>query len=1113
MTLRPFAQALAGVLALAALSAPLARAATTQATVAAPDGARLRIEAVGNHIVRLWLKPTGSFVRKPSLALENAPDTRVPLRVTQSDASEQVETTAVSVNVRRADLGLDVAARPDGVTLLSGLRINPGPNGSWTLTCPLAPSEHLYGLGEDNMNHGQLDRRGTIRDLWAGQQIKSGNVTADYPIPFLISTGRDGHAYGLFFDNVHRLHFDLGKTNPNQLTLTSPGGEIDLYVIDGPRISDIIERYTRLTGRPSLPPLWALGYWQSKCVYYDWKSLDEVYQQLTRRGYPVDVMVIDSGWSQYRNNYVWPKRWYEEGRTPEQWIEHYRKLGVHIVISQAGPMVEKESPTFATGWKAGVFATDGKGHPVQCGYYNGCLLDYTNPHLNDWLWPQTAKITREGVSGWWLDLTEPEGEPPQTVYYGGRPANIHNQFSFLCTKSFEGVQLAVHPDQRPFVLTRCGSAGIQSHHAALWTGDITSDYATLRAHPGEMLDSGMSGITYWTCDTGGFLEGFYKNDQLGAHAKLYERWMQFSAFAPITRAHKAGPSAPYEFGVACEQGTRHYLRLRYRLMPYIYSCAWQASRTGMPIDRALPLAFQDDPGSLKADGTQYLFGPSLLVAPVLNEGVSNRLVYFPPGEWYDWDTGVEYQGGRTWVVAAPQNRIPVAVRAGAIIPTAPAMRNTGEKPWDPLTVEIFPSGRSEFTLYRDDGGTFAYRHGDYTVTRLACDASARRVRFTIDESNKRFTPAVYVARFHLGAAPTAVSIGGAAAQEVVSSSPAVGQWHWDPAERVLSVALDGRQGTHHEVAVELSSKRLPARPAPLLKADVIDEKTEAGGSSRPIPQFYPPPALPTTVKAVNYDKGGEGVAFHMTHPLPARAQYRLDDIGCVENDDAGGGYALAGLLPGEWTRTELDGGNGGYFDLSIRIKGAPGAGFRLYAEDQPVGSVVIPAGFPAGWHDLVLHDVYLNPGEFELMLMADKGGFQLNTLDFRRSANPPAQVPAALGVRTGTAEIGDPGKGLGGYGIVRTLGRKGSSLTVGLVAGPRGASGIRIHYLTQAPVAVPFTLQVDDQPEKPVVLPAASAWTDFVLPAKLGPGAHKIVLRGQVDGWDGINVDSLALAP
>ncbi len=304
-------------------------------------------------------------------------------------------------------------------------------------------------------------------------------------------------------------------------------------------------------------------------------------------------------------------------------------------------------------------------------------------------------------------------DPPQTHYFGGLPANVHNEYSQRVTRSFEGAQLAETPDRRPMILTRTGSAGSQSHHAAVWTGDIYSDYATLRAHPPEMLNSGLSGLTWWTCDTGGFMEGYYRNDQMGAHARLYERWMQFSVFSPITRAHKAGGRPePYQFGPAVEQSCLHYLKLRYRLLPYIYSYAWEASRTGVPLVRPLAFEFQDDAQSLATPGDQYLFGRELLVAPALHEGQTNRSVYFPPGRWFDWDTGVEYPGGRAWVVAAPQNRIPVAVRAGAIIPMAPDMRSTSEKPWDPLTLEVFPSGKSAFTLYRDDGNSFGYQRGE-----------------------------------------------------------------------------------------------------------------------------------------------------------------------------------------------------------------------------------------------------------------------------------------------------------------------------------------------------------------------------------------------------------------
>jgi alpha-glucosidase (family GH31 glycosyl hydrolase) len=195
----------------------------------------------------------------------------------------------------------------------------PAAGGPWTLTEELAPEEHLFGLGQDNHNNGRLDRRGVVRELWAGQQISSGNVTAEYPVPLLLSTGRDGHAYGFFFDNVHRLRFDLGKV-PGRPAAPGRGraARSTSTSSTGPRLADVIERYTALTGRPSLPPLWALGYWQSKCTYYDWNALDEAYNQLTARGFPVDVMVIDADWPEVVTDYVWAKRWIDtaHGLTP-----------------------------------------------------------------------------------------------------------------------------------------------------------------------------------------------------------------------------------------------------------------------------------------------------------------------------------------------------------------------------------------------------------------------------------------------------------------------------------------------------------------------------------------------------------------------------------------------------------------------------------------------------------------------------------------------------------------------------------------------------------------------------------------------------------------------------
>jgi alpha-glucosidase len=1074
---------------------PAAAETQTQAVITGPSGARLRVEALDSRILRLWLKPSGEFVRQSSLAMETAPTGRVPLSVDQG----AIRTADLSVKVDPKTLAFSILSR-EGKAIIPDALIQVSTSGAWTMTYALSKADRIFGLGQDNRNNGRLDRRGVIRDLWAGQQIQSGNVTAQYPVPLLLCVGPRG-AYGIFFDNVHHMRFDLGKTKSGTMRLDADGGEIDLYVLAGPRLADVIERYTSLTGRPSLPPLWALGYWQSKCTYWDWKALDEAYDQLNQRGFPVDVMVIDADWPEIVTDYQWAKRWFPEGGSPADKIADYAKKGVKIVMSQSGPMVKAESPTFKSGWDLGVFATDGKGNPVEAGYYGGKLLDFTHPRMDAWLWPQTRKLNEQGTAGWWLDLDEPEGEPPQTVYYGGRPADIHNQYSLLCTRSFEGVQLAVHPDQRPFILSRAASAGSQRHHEAVWTGDIYSDYATLRAHPPEMLNSGLSGLPYWTCDTGGFLVGDYKNDRFGAHARLYERWMQFSTFSPITRAHKAGGvPEPYALGPAAEQGNKHYLQLRYRLLPYIYSYAWEASQKGLPLVRPLALEYQDDPGSLAAAGDEYLFGRELLVAPVLHEGQVNRSVYFPPGKWYDWDTGLEYQGGRVWVVSAPQNRIPVAVRAGAIIPMAPDMKNTASGAWDPITLEVYPSGKSSFTLYRDDGATFAYQKGRYTTTSITSEADDSRVRLVVEESNKDFVPKKYLLRLHLVRKP--VSVSGAS------------DWSWDDAARVLSAGLPDEDSSRHQVEVSLG-EALPARLAPSLKAQAIDPKAEAAGNmGRPMPHFFPPPALPARFRAVNYDKGGEGIAFHSARPMPAKGLYRDDAFAIAATNDAGGGFVLSALRPEEWARYTIDGGNGGYFDLTARAASAAGAGrLRLMSQDQVAAQIDVPAtGGDDEFKDVLVPGVYLNPGEQTLMAYVDKGGFSLASLDLRPAKSAPSVYPAVLASRRGVAEIAGRGDAGRPQGFIRNLGRVGSGLDFGVVAGAAGAQTLRMSYTNGLKKPVALSLTVGKGPALNLDLPPTEGqWRPFDVPVRLESGANRVSLSGREEGWDNIQFESLEL--
>jgi alpha-glucosidase len=1080
-------------------------AAPTHTVFAGAQGTQVHVDAPAAGILHVWVARHGADGREASLATQDAPKDRVPLQREDRSGHVMVDTGRLRLDFEPATLGFSLREPKGGGTLIekAAFQVAPG-KPAWSLTATLAANEQVMGLGEDNHNNGRLDRRGTVRDLWAGQQIESGNVTAQYPIPFQVDLLPDGRAFGVFYDNVHHLTYDLGHAKPNELRLDAAGGEIDVYFIAGPKIADVIERYTRLTGRPSLPPLWTLGYWQSRCTYYDWSQLDAAYEQLHARGFPVDVMVIDADWPEVITDYQWAPRWLASGRTPAEKIADYARRGVKIVMSQSGPMVRQDSPTYPSGWARGVFATDGHGNPVECGYYGGKLLDFTAPRMNEWLWPQLHARDADGIAGWWLDLTEPEGEPPQTVYHAGPAADIHNEYSLRCTLSFEGVQLKDRPDQRPWILTRTGSAGLQRHHASVWTGDIYSDYATLRAHPPEMLNSGLSGFAWWTCDTGGFLTGYYRNDLMGAHARLYERWMEFSAFSPITRAHKAGGvPEPYQFGPAVEQSTRHYLRQRYRLMPYLYSCAWQASQTGLPIVRPLALEFQDDPDSRTTPGDEYMFGAELLVAPVLAEGVGNRAVYFPPGRWVDWDTGVEYEGGRKWVVAAPQNRIPVAVRPGAIIPLAPDMQSTGEKPWDPLTLEVFPAGRSEFTLYRDDGISFAYRQGDSTLTTFRCAEADERIGLTIEESNKRYVPKTYRLRLHLDRRPAKVRVGAVTLP-----------FDWDENTRVLECTVTNDAGLRHDVDIAVEAQRLPARPAPKLKLDMPNPDAVAS-AGLPAPHFFPAPKLPARIKAVNYDNGGEGVAFHTTRPLPEKGAYRSDDFGVVPTNDAGGEYVLRGLEAGDWLRYSVDPGNGGYFDLSVRVASRRGgARIRFVEFDRDVAEVDVPAtGDSDRFLDVTVPSVYLNPGERALMVYVDQPGFTFHSFQLRPTRSPSTDYPAAWGLRAGTCEVTSAGAGATAHRVLDKLGREGSSVMLGVFAARPGAGKLEVRYANHSGNPVSVSVQVGNGAELGLKLPPTKgdAWASEGVPVTYDAGANRVVIRGHEPEWNSVSLDTVGV--
>jgi alpha-glucosidase (family GH31 glycosyl hydrolase) len=1075
--------------------------------------AKIRISFVTSTLARVQISPTGEFPINPSPAVISGVPHLDRISVSSHKGSLVIRTSGLSLHVSKAHLRVD-AFDADNKTPLT--LESPGDGTSWDTTSGslrqsriLNDAEHIYGLGEDNANRGTLDRRGTVRDMWTGQQIRSGNVTANYPVPFYLSTGTNGRGYGCYVDNVWHLRFDLGKAQKDRLTWTSPGGPLDYYIINGPSFKSIIDQYTQLTGRPTMLPLYAFGFWQSRCFFKNFPDIQRTVDRLKAGGLPLDVLVVDSDWDKTDMDFQWKPEFLGE-RTAEDWIRGLHANGARTMLSTKGPMIAKEAENYPEALSKGLFATDGHGKTLTTGYYGGDLMDFTHPDMEAWLTTQLQPLSKQGIDAWWLDLIEPEGEPPQAVYHAGKSADVHNTFPLLNYRTYFDYERAIHPDSRPVILGRAASAGTQRYSGIVWTGDINSDWPTFQAHIPEAQNTGLSGLPYWTNDSGGFISGFLDHDRFGAHAELYERWFEFTCFAPIARAHKAGPSEPYEYGPVVEATAKKYLQLRYRLLPYIYNSAHEAASTGLPMLRPLVLEYQNDPGSAVAK-TEYLFGHDLLVAPVVLARTTARPVYFPPGRWISYDEGFEMSGSVTVNVAAPHDRIPLFVRAGSILPTAPDMMFSSEKPWDPITLDIWPAGVSTGSLYQDDGSTTAFTKGESTTTTFrSVEQAGKSLAFRIEPSNWKFGPKQWIARFHLTSVPTAVKLDGKPVPATADStaSPA---WSFDAAANTLTVRLPGEHAAHAlAIALDGSSHPRPAAP----KVDVQATVSAAAPVERKqIAQFLPPPKLPIRIEAANFDKGGEGLGFHVAKPASESA-YRQEGVPIVNSTDAGGGYAIPDLQQDDWLAYTLDANDGGWFTVSVRVLPTTDAAFVLLREHGKVLTTVAiraPGQNGTEWTSVPGQSpFYLPPGEQILIARVARPEFQLGNFTFTKLKGATVTVEAEAGTTT-VAAVNNDHEGYKGEGFVAGIGSRTSSVKIPVEVPADGRYLVTVRYSNGSDDAKVSFTPIGSQAVA-VWLPSTEDWDQWAEAGtivELKAGHTEIQVSGT--GVGTVNIDQLKL--
>lgn len=547
-------------------------------------------------------------------------------------------------------------------------------------TFDLRYDEHIYGFGED---FGRLDKRNIDRRLWLQEGFGNASPAAYKQTPFYMST----RGYGLFVNTSNALQFKVGSLEHTALSvIVEDTSLLDFYLIYGPKFKDILPRYTAITGAPAVPPPWSFGLWMGRITYDNQEQVEQVAKDLRTHRIPCDVIHIDTGW--YENEWVCDLK-FSPSRFPDPcgMMARLRKQGFRVCLWQL-PNLLIESSLFQEAAEKGYLVKQPYGKPyLFSGFLSDAgLIDYSNPEAVTWIKAKFTELFQMGVAVIKADFGE--GAPPEAKYHSVASESMHNLFPLLYNQAVYEATEAFHGKGEALIWGRSAWAGSQ-RYPLHWSGDGIARNEDLACIIRSALSFGLSGFPFYSHDIGGF-SGLPSPD-------LYARWIQLGVFSSHVRCHGQPPREPWEYGEQVEKIFRQYMHLRYRLLPYIYSEAVECGWTSLPMLRALALEHQDDPTTYNIED-QYMFGRSILVAPILDE-TGQRKVYLPAGEWVNyWDKTILH--GPCWIeVTAPLDVLPLYIRAGAIIPYGPLMEYVGEKICDPLTVEIYsPCQEGAYTV-------------------------------------------------------------------------------------------------------------------------------------------------------------------------------------------------------------------------------------------------------------------------------------------------------------------------------------------------------------------------------------------------------------------------------
>ena len=526
--------------------------------------------------------------------------------------------------------------------------------------------------------------------------------------------------------NTPKLSF---KKAGNQTTFRSPNARsLDYVVFYGNNADEVIDGYRKLSGNVPMLPKWAYGFWQCRERYTSGEHLVKTIEEFRKRKLPVDVIVQD--W-QYWGKYGWGVPKFDETHypEPEKFIKKLHDLNAHFSLSVWENLDKKSEVAKAY---------------VDKNLYipNSPWIDIFNPETGKTHWNAlNDNLFKYGVDSWWMDATEPENDAlaGKKTFYGLGDFYRLTYPLFVSKAVYDG-QRATDPNKRVAILTRSAFPGQQRYGTINWSGDIGWDWDTYKRQIVAGLNYALTGMPYWTTDIGGFFRPGSSQYTDPKYHDILIRWFQWGAFNPIFRIHGyQSETEPWKYGEQMETNMRTMLNLRYRLLPYIYSEGWQVSSKGSTLMRPLVMDFKDDQTAV-SQAYEYMFGKSLLVAPITEPGVKQWKVYLPKNnQWFDFWTGASYQGGQTVEAAAPQDKIPVFVKSGAIIPMGSVVQYSSQKPADTLEIRVYTGANGSFKLYNDEGDNYNYEKGKLKV--IGFNWNEKSQQLTIDKVQGNYSGA------------------------------------------------------------------------------------------------------------------------------------------------------------------------------------------------------------------------------------------------------------------------------------------------------------------------------------------------------------------------------------